>query len=84
MLWTKNDRLLILDVEDFYLNSKLKEHKCIIIDLCLILEDCIAVRNLDKVVHNGKVLVKVHGSMYGLKQIGKLIHEDLKNPLEPY
>ena len=69
---------MTIDIKDFYLNSHLKEYEYIYIDLDLIPQDFIDKYNLEDIAKNGKVLTEVCKGMYGLKQAGKLAHEDLK------
>ena len=66
MLSTKNAKHMTLDIKDFCLNSKLKEYKCMFIDLNLILDGFIALCNLDKLMHDSKVLAKARSGTHRL------------------
>jgi hypothetical protein len=84
VLSTEQSRYMTLDIKDFYLNSKLSDYEYIFIELRLIPEDFVQQYNLDKIAVNGKILAEVRGGMYGLKQAGKIAHDDLKQHLKPY
>ena len=73
-----------MDIVDFYLNSNLDEYEYVYIELDLIPQEFINQYNLTAIAKDGKILAEVRKGMYGLKQAGKIAHNDLKKHLMPH
>ena len=66
---TESARHYSADIKEFYLNSKLNDYGCLLIDGHLIppqfTQDC----NLSSITKNGKVLVEIRKGMNGLNKM---------------
>ena len=81
---TPKARCCTFDVKDFYLNTDLTEHVGMWIDLHLMIEEFTEECQLRALEKNENALVEVRKGMRGLKEAGKLAHEDLKAFLKPH
>ena len=82
---TKGAKYAMLDIKDFYLNSKLKEYECMKMRASLFPEEFINLCNLQDLVDDkGFIHMEMRGGTHGLPQAGRLAHEELVAHLEPY
>ena len=64
---TKGDRLMCIDLKDFYLGTPMNRYEYMWIKMSDIPQDIIDQYGLNKKAVNGKVLVEIRKGMYGLK-----------------
>jgi len=50
----------------------------------LILKEIMDVYNLHQLIHNGKIYMAINKGIYGLKEAGVLVNEQLQQHLAPY
>ena len=78
ILSTPQAKFLDIDLQDFYLNSKLKDPEYMLVPYSLFPPDIIEQYNIrEKVNNKGMVLAKVIGAMYGLPQAGRIAFDEL-------
>jgi len=81
---TPNANFISIDIEDYYLNSKLTTPEYMIVERKLVPQEIIDHYNLEALFNNDKILIEVTGGMYGLPQAGKLAQDDLIKHLNQY
>ena len=65
------------DLKYFYLNTKPKQYKYIMIHKKMTPDDIIDEYKLHKLFRNSSILVKIRETVYGLPHAGRLSYEDL-------
>jgi hypothetical protein len=83
---TPGGRFCTTDLKHFYLNTFMEEKDWVYakIPIDCIPQHIIDMYHLTPLIHNGYVYVQVRKGMYGLKQAGKLAHDQLVQNLAPY
>ena len=74
---TEGAKMFTGDISNMYLESMLAESEYVRFDVKLIPPRIIAQYNLQDKISNGYVYAKVNKAWYGLKQSGKIAHDDL-------
>ena len=72
---------MCMDIKDFYLNTPMERPEYMAIALHDIPQEIITQYDLTKLVHNGKVYVKIVKGMYGLPQAGRIANGLLRKCL---
>ena len=81
---TPNAKFAITDIGNFYLNNLLPESECMKLLISIILNEIIQQYNLHDIVSDRWVYLEILKGMYGLKQAGKIAHDELVKHLAPY
>ena len=84
IVFTQNAKFLGLDIKNFYLQSKLPNSQWMKFLINLIPTEIIKQYNLQDIQHNGWVYLEIVKGMYGLKESGKLVFDQLVKHLVPY
>jgi hypothetical protein len=78
---TLGAKFLVIDINDFYLNTPLGRFKYMVINLSSLPQETIDKYNLIELAQDGNVCIEVQKGMYGLPQAGtlanKLLHRNL-------
>ena len=74
---TPGAKMFTGDISNMYLNSFLPESEYVKFKVELIPPNIIKHYNLEPLIHNGHVYVKINKAIYGLKQSGKIANQDL-------
>ena len=77
VLSTKGAKYCTGDISNMYLCSWLKDYEYVRFNIELIPPQIIAHYKLQGLVHKGYVYAKIKRAWYGLKQLGKVAHDDL-------
>ena len=75
-------RFATADIKDYFLMSKLKRPEYMFIELKVIPMKIRIKYDLDKIAHEGKIMVEINGGIYGLPQAALLAQERLNQHLE--
>jgi hypothetical protein len=67
---TQGARFCTFDIKDFYLNTPMERYKCMRIPIQKIPPAIFEQNNLQELLHNDQVYVKIRKGMYGLPQAG--------------
>ena len=70
-----------IDINVFYLNTKLPKPRYMKIKLDILPQEIVDRYNLLTIAHNGNVYIKIKGGMYGLPEAGILANKLLKTCL---
>jgi Reverse transcriptase (RNA-dependent DNA polymerase) len=81
---TPKAKNLVLDIQDFYLNSTMVEFEYMRIPVKFIPEAIMILYNLYPLVHDGYIMVEIRKGMYGLPQAGILANQQLTAHLAQY
>jgi hypothetical protein len=81
---TPNAKFMTADIKDFYLNMPMNCYEYMRIPTKDIPASIMEQYNLEPLVHNNHVLVKIRKGMYGLPQAGMLVNECLIKHLATY
>ena len=79
---TEGAKLVTGDISNMYSESFLKEAECVRFKVDQIPENIIKHYKLDSKIRNGFVYAKINRAWYGLKQSGKIAHDDLVEHLK--
>jgi hypothetical protein len=74
----------VLDLKDFYLNTKTKRCKYMQLPITLIPQEIINQYNLLPLAHNGYIYMEICKGMYSLPQAGILANKKLTKHLVPH
>ena len=66
--------MMTLDIRNFYLGTPMEEPVFMSINFDSIPQDIVDKYNLRELVENGKVVMEISSTIYGLKEAGKLSH----------
>ena len=79
-------RFMSLDIKNFYLNTPMeeKDYEYMKFPVAMIPMAIIDHYKLKDLVHNGFVYVQIRKGMYGLKQAGRIAHDQLVEHLAPH
>jgi hypothetical protein len=69
---TLGAKFLVIDINNFYLNTPLGRFKYMVINLSLLPQETIDKYDLIELAHDGKVYIEIQKCMYGLPQAGIL------------
>ena len=83
-IYTKGVRYTTTKVKDFYLNTSIGSYKYMQIALDDIPDNIIKKYNLQEILCNGKVAIKIRKGIYNLPQVVLLSHKHLVNTLDVY
>jgi hypothetical protein len=75
---TPNEKFLVIDINNFYLNTPLGRFEYMVINLVLLPQETIEKYNLSDLAQDGKVYIEIQKWMYGLPQAGILTNELLQ------
>jgi hypothetical protein len=78
---TLKAKFLVIDIENFYLNTPLGRFEYMIINLSLLPQETIDKYDLIELTQDGKVYIEIQKGMYGLPQAGTLANELLQHNL---
>ena len=81
---TNNDHYCTGDISNMYLMSDLVDSEYVKFRYNLIPQRIIDHYKLDTIVDNGFVYAKINKAWYGLKQSGKIAHDDLVKNLNKH
>ena len=85
MVSTKHAKYCTGDISNMYLMSNLVESKYVKFDIKLILQRIIDHYNLNDIIDDkGFVYAKINKAWFGLKQSGKIAHDDLVQHLNKH
>jgi hypothetical protein len=82
VLSTPGARYCTADISNMYLCSDLPESEYVRFKYDMIPPNIIKHYNLDTLVENGFVYAKINKAWYGLKQSGRIAHDDLVSHLK--
>jgi hypothetical protein len=78
---TPGAKFLVIDINNFYLNTPLGRFEYMVINLALLPQETIEKYDLLKLSQDGKVYIEIQKGMYGLPQVGILTNELLQRNL---
>jgi hypothetical protein len=78
---TPNAKFLVIDINNFYLNTPLGRFYYMVINLASLPQETIQKYDLNKLTQDGKVYIEIQKGMYGLPQAGILANELLQRNL---
>jgi hypothetical protein len=78
---TPGAKFLVIDINNFYLNTPLGRFEYMVINLSSLPQEKIEKYDLVKLSQDGKVYIEIHKGMYGLPQAGILANELLQRNL---
>jgi hypothetical protein len=78
---TKGSRLLVIDINNFYLNTPLGIFEYMVINSSSLPQEIIDKYNLLELVHDGRVYIKIQKGTYILPQAGILTNKLLQQRL---
>jgi hypothetical protein len=78
---TQDSNFLVIDINDFYLNTPLERFKYMVINLASLPQETIEKYDLNELSQDGKVYIEIQKGMYGLPQAGTLANELLQRNL---
>jgi hypothetical protein len=78
---TLGAKFLVIDINNFYLNTPLGRFEYMVINLSLLPQETIDKYNLIELSQDGKVYIEIQKGMYGLPQAGILANELLQRNL---
>jgi hypothetical protein len=78
---TPNAKFLVIDINNFYLNTPLGRFEYMVINLALLPQETIEKYDLNNLAQDGKVYIEIQKGMYGLPQAGILANELLQRNL---
>ena len=81
---TPNAKFTTADIENFYLNNILPESEWMKLPISIIPNEIIQQYNLHDIVSDGWVYLGILKGMYGMKETGKIAHDELVKHLAPY
>ena len=81
---TKNAKFATTDIKNFYLNNFLPKSEWMKLLMFIILYEIIQRYNLNNIAEGGWVYIEISKGMYGLKQSGHIVHDELVKHLLPY
>ena len=81
---TKGAKMFTGDISNMYLQSSLEEYEYVRFRAELIPPKIIAYYKLTPMIHNGHIYAKVKKAWYGLKQSGRIAHDDLVDHLAKF
>jgi hypothetical protein len=78
---TLGAKLLVIDIDNFYLNTPLGRFKYMVINLSSLPQETIDKYDLIEIAQDGKVYIEIQKGMYGLPHTGILTNELLQHNL---
>jgi hypothetical protein len=78
---TKGAQFLVVDINNFYLNTPLGRFEYMVINLASLPQETIKKYDLNELAQDGKVYIEIQKGMYGLPQAGILANELLQRNL---
>jgi hypothetical protein len=78
---TQGDKFLVIDINNFYLNTPLGQFEYMVINLASLPQETIEKYDLNELAQDGKIYIKIQKGMYGLPQAGILTNELLQRNL---
>jgi hypothetical protein len=78
---TQDDKFLVIDINNFYLNTPLGRFEYIVINLASLPQEAIEKYDLNELAQDGKVYIEIQKGMYGLPQAAILANELLQRNL---
>jgi hypothetical protein len=78
---TPGAKFLVIDINNFYLNTPLGRFEYMVINLALLPRETIEKYDLNELAQDGKVYIEIQKVMYGLPQAGILTNELLQGNL---
>jgi hypothetical protein len=78
---TPNAKFLVIDINNFYLNTPLGRFEYMVINLASLPQETIEKYDLNELAQDGKVYIEIQKGMYGLPQAGILANELLQRNL---
>jgi hypothetical protein len=72
---TKDAKFLVIDINNFYLNTPLGQFEYMVINLASLPQETIEKYDLNELSQDGKVYIEIQKGMYGLPQAGILANE---------
>jgi hypothetical protein len=78
---TQDAKFLVIDINNFYLNTPLGRFEYMVINLASLPQETIETYDLNELAQDGKVYIEIQKGMYGLPQAGILANELLQRNL---
>jgi hypothetical protein len=78
---TQGAKFLVIDIQNFYLNTPLGRFEYMVLNLASLPQETIEKYDLNKLAQEGKVYIEIQKGMYGLPQAGILANELLQRNL---
>jgi hypothetical protein len=78
---TQDAKFLVIDINNFYLNTPLDRFEYMVINLASLPQETIEKYDLNELAQDGKVYIEIQKGMYGLPQAGILASELLQRNL---
>jgi hypothetical protein len=78
---TQGTTFLVIDINNFYLNTPLGRYEYMVINLASLPQETIDKYDLNKLAQDGKVYIEIQKDMYGLPQAGILANKLLQRNL---
>ena len=69
---------MIIDIKNFYLETKLKNKQYIFLPAKLIPDKIMIAYNLYDKIYNSKIYISINKGIYGLKEAGTLANQQLQ------
>jgi hypothetical protein len=67
---TTDAQFMVIDINNFYLNTPLRRFEYMVINLASLPQETIKTYNLNELAQDGKVYIEIQKGMYGLPQAG--------------